>query len=244
MKTAPQKRFIIMNIEKNIFQRVKVNFAKLSEYGFEKSDNLWIYRKTFFNNEFRAVVKVNQEGEFSGNVYETNSDDIYFPLRVESMHDGFVGKIRCEYETILNDIKNNCCHLNYFVFPQANRLSQAIYKKYGNHPVFPWPKYNGHGVFKNSDNNKWYAIVMNIDKSKLDKNLSGEIEVVNVKLDEAEITDLLKQQGFYPAYHMNKKNWITITLDETLSDEAILSLTDKSYRHTLEKKAKRQKWDI
>ena len=51
---------------------------------------------------------------------------------------------------------------------------------------------------------------------------------MNVKLDKDEITELLKTRGFYPAYHMNKKNWITILLDDTISDEVIMCLIEKS----------------
>lgn len=33
----------------------------------------------------------------------------------------------------------------------------------------------------------------------------------------------------FPAYHMNKSNWITIWLDGTLADELIFELIKKSY---------------
>ena len=74
---------------------------------------------------------------------------------------------------------------------------------------------------------------MNLDKSKLDKKSTGEIEIINIKLEPHEIENLLKQDGFYPAYHMNKKNWITVILNNTISDENIMSLIDKSYSYTV-----------
>ena len=73
---------------------------------------------------------------------------------------------------------------------------------------------------------------MNLDLSKLDNN-SGEVEIINVKLDENKIQKLLKQKGFYKAYHMNKKSWITIILDDTLSDKYIMDLIDESYSYTV-----------
>ncbi len=69
---------------------------------------------------------------------------------------------------------------------------------------------------------------MNLDSSKL-SNSSGEVEIINVKLDENKIQKLLKQKGFYKAYHMIKKDWISIILNDTLKDEEILSLLDESY---------------
>ena len=84
-------------------------------------------------------------------------------------------------------------------------------------------------MFRNPCSKKWYGLISNIDKSKIDKKSKGEVEILNIKLDKDEIQDLLKQKGFYPAYHMNKQSWITIILDETLCDKKIMALIEKSH---------------
>ena len=45
--------------------------------------------------------------------------------------------------------------------------------------------------------------------------------------------DTVNHPSIYPAFHMNKKHWISILLDETLSDEDIMSLVDQSYQTTV-----------
>ena len=35
--------------------------------------------------------------------------------------------------------------------------------------------------------------------------------------------------GIYDAYHMNKKSWVSIILNDTVSDELIIKLIDNSY---------------
>ncbi len=72
---------------------------------------------------------------------------------------------------------------------------------------------------------------MNININKIDKG-NKEVEILNVKLDEKEISTLLSQKGFYKAYHMNKKNWLTILLDDTIEDIKIMKLIEKSHRFT------------
>ena len=228
-----------MTIEQDIFKRAKIDFNKLAGYGFVKSELGWIYDKTFMNGDFKAVVRIDYNGNISGNVYETDCDEIYFPLRVESMAVGFAGEVRGEYEKILKDIKAHCCQINYFMFSQANRLAQRCYEKYGDYPCFPWDKFDGFGVFKNPNNNKWYALIMNIDRSKLDDSCSGETEAVNIKSDKEKISTLIKQNGFYPAYHMNKKNWVTVILDDTVDDDLLFELVDESHAFTLDKRAHR-----
>ena len=69
---------------------------------------------------------------------------------------------------------------------------------------------------------------MNVDGMKFE-NKSGEVEVLNIKLDKLKIQDLLNKKGYYPAYHMNKKSWISIILDEYLDDETIIKLVSESY---------------
>ena len=48
-----------------------------------------------------------------------------------------------------------------------------------------------------------------------------------------------RYDGVGPAIHMNKKNWISVSLNETLSDEFIQSLIDSSYNETVGKQAKK-----
>ena len=226
-----------MTLEEKIFKRTIIDFGRLEKFGFIKSDGKWTYSEMFMNGDFKAMVNVSPKGNVSGTVIETATDDEFLPLRVENM-EGFAGEVRAEYQNILEKIKADCCRINYFVSPQANRLTKAIFDVYGDVPVFPWDN-DASGVLKNPDNGKWYALIMCIDRSKLDKKLSGEVEVVNIKLDEAKIPELHRQAGFYPAYHMNKKNWLTITLNDTVPDEFLLELVDESHAFTVGKHKRR-----
>ena len=222
-----------MSMEEKIFKRAIIDFGRLAKFGFIKSEDKWTYAELFMDGDFKAVVNITPQGSVSGTVYEVATEDEFLPLRVENM-EGFAGEVRSEYQKILEKIKAGCCRINYVVHPQSNRLTQAIFETYGDEPVFPWDNDDA-GVFKNPDNGKWYALIMCIDRSKLDKKLSGEVEVVNIKLDEAKIPELHKQNGFYPAYHMNKKNWITMVLDGSVPDDVLLALVDESHSFTLGK---------
>ena len=228
-----------MTIEQKVFQRADIDQDKLAAYGFVKIENQWTFSQTFMNEDFKAVVRVDEQGAVTGDVYDVSSNEIYIPLRVESMSAGFVGQVRAEYAKILENIKAHCCHENYFISPQANRFAQEMYRQYGDKPVFPWDDFSG-GVFKNPDNGKWYAIIMHINIQKIDKTKSGEVEVINLKLAPERIGQLSEQNGFYPAYHMNKKNWITVVLNDTVADELLFALTAESHNFTLGKQVKKQ----
>ena len=217
-----------MNIESEIFKKSKVIINKLVKYGFKKEKDNYVYETLFFNDSFKAIIKVNKDGKVIGGVIDIESNEEYLGLRIEGLS-GFANKVKEEYIKILNDIKEKCFEEKYFIFDQSNRITKYIKDKYNNDPEFLWDKYDGSGVFRNTNSGKWYGIIMNVDISKLDKG-SGEIEVLNVKLDENKIPELIKQKGYYEAYHMNKKYWISIILNDTLSDEDIISLIDESFK--------------
>ena len=217
-----------MNIENEVFKRFSVNYNKLEDYGFKKEKNKYVLEKIFLNNDFKAIITISSKGIVTGKVIEIEINEEYTLLRTEAIGE-FVGKVREAYKELLLDIRNNCFESNFFIFDQTNRINDYIKEKYSNDPEFLWESSPGAGVYRNPSNNKWYGIVMNVNHSKLDSKKTGEVEVINIKLDELEIKDLLKQKGFYKAYHMNKVSWISIILNDTLSDKVICSLIDKSY---------------
>lgn len=222
-----------MNIEYDIFKKYNPDFNKLIEYGFKKNKTEFIYEQLFKSGEFKTVIKISKSGNVSGKVFDVENDSEFLPIKIEIQQGNFIGEVREEYKNILINIRNNCFYQNYFISPQANRITDAIISKYGDNPDFMWEKFSDYGVFKNADNNKWYGIIMNINYSKLGLNNDSPVEIINLKLDKDEIQTLLKKDGFYPAWHMNKKYWITVTLDETIPDDKILNLVEESYSYTI-----------
>ena len=217
----------MINIINDVFKKTKVNYSKLIKYGFKNNINNYIYEKEFLN-DFRAIITVNENNNITGKVIDLQTNDEYTNINMD-INGTFVNQIRDEYKKILTDIKNNCFTRIYFISSQANRITNYIINKYHNYPEFLWKKFDGYGVFRNLNNNKWYAIIMNVDFSKID-NKTGEIEIINIKLKEEKIRELLKENGFYKSYHMNKKDWISMVLNDTIKDEIIEELIDESYK--------------
>ena len=225
-----------MSIEKDIFLKSIPNFDKLLNYGFCKKDDTYFFECLFFNNEFKAVIFILKDGHIKGQIFDCENNEEYLPWRIENQEGSFIGEVRNEYIKILEDIKNKCFEEKLFVSEQGNRISEKIKNAYGHSPVFMWDKYPTFGVFKNPDNNKWYGLIMYIERAKLGEPSNELVEVMNLKADDKTNPELIKKDGIYPAYHMNKKYWISICLDDTLTDSEIMSLIDKSYSYTLKRK--------
>ena len=96
--------------------------------------------------------------------------------------------------------------------------------------------------FRHPDNKKWFALVMRIKKRKLGIDSDEYIDVVNMKCAPEIMDDLWQENGVFPAYHMSKKHWLTLTLDGSCKEETIQFVATISYeltRRKLRKKATR-----
>lgn len=117
-----------------------------------------------------------------------------------------------------------------------NKIFQYAKEKFGTNPEYLWLKFPRYAVLRNLNNSKWYAIVMDVKRQNLGLNGDGYVDILNVKCGHIMIGSLLNSKGYLPAYHMNKSNWITILLDNSIPKDEIFSLIDLSYEMTQKKK--------
>lgn len=103
---------------------------------------------------------------------------------------------------------------------------------FGTSPEYLWEKTPDAGVFRHTENNKWYGLIMNISKSKLGIKEEGNVDILNVKCDPQLLGSLLMKRGYLPAYHMNKKHWLTVLIDGSIPQEEIIMLLTESYELT------------
>ena len=59
--------------------------------------------------------------------------------------------------------------------------------------------------------------------------LEAEQHWANVKCDPDLVGMIIQTYGFLPGYHMNKQHWITILLDDSVSEAKTLDFLDMSY---------------
>ena len=215
-------------LEDEVFKKRKLDNDKLIPYGFIKEDDIYKYSKLIMDDTFRVDITIDSNGNVKGRVYDLDGDYEYTNFRLENVKGDFVNRVKDEYLKVIESIANNCYTKEYFIYKQSNELSNLIKEKYNVIPEFLWESNPNYGIFRNKSSNKWFGVIMNIDRSKLNPNESGEVEVLNVKLDDL-VNTYLKEEGIYPAYHMSKKSWVSITLDNTLSNKEIMSLIEISF---------------
>ena len=70
---------------------------------------------------------------------------------------------------------------------------------------------------------------MVVEKKILGLEEDGNIDILDVKCDPDLFGMIIQTYGFLPGYHMNKQRWITILLDDSVSEAKTLDFLDMSY---------------
>lgn len=205
--------------DKNIFN------SKLAiAYGFSKTGDYYILQSDIDVENFNVIVKIGKDS-FEVNVIELPFNEEYILFNVSDSKGKFVSQIRKKVNELIEDIVN-CCFksLDY-----RKLLLDYVKEKYGTIPEEPWED-NNHATIKTPNTKKWYGIFMYIPYKSLGLERNGKIDVLNVKLNPELIQNLIDKKHFFPAYHMNKKYWITILLDSDTDLNLVKSLIDESFR--------------
>ena len=120
-------------------------------------------------------------------------------------------------------------------------LFSYVKKKYGVEPDYPFSTAPDYPVLRHEDNRKWFAIIMNAPGDKLGLQDTDRVDVINVKMGDPMLADMLIQQpGFFRGYHISRGNWISILLDGTVALEEICRWIDESYTVTASKEKKQK----
>lgn len=131
-------------------------------------------------------------------------------------------------------------------------VCEYVKQKYKAEPEYLWRSYPDYAVFRHADNRKWFGIVMDVPESVLglreaalgpvsSAESGGRVDILNVKVDDPILLEiLLRQKGYFPGWHMNRRNWISIILDGTVALDEICGMIDASFLATAprEKKVK------
>ena len=226
-------------LEALFFQRKRFITAKMEVFGFRKTEAGYEYTSDFMNGEFQATVFVSDTGAVRGKVIDKMNEEEYQPLRAGGMNGAYVNAVRNAYRAVLEQIAEGCCTEVLFVSEQANRIAERIWALYSVKPYFPWSEnqYPRCGTFRHAENDKWFALILHIRWDSLLKNGdTGTTDIINLKTDPMHADESGKSNGIYPGYHMNHQKWISVVLNDTLTDDAIMAMVETSFRLTKGKK--------
>lgn len=211
----------------------KPNIEKLLAFGFFRQDSDYVYSTGIVDEQMKMTVIVSQDGNVKTEVTDTGSNEEYVLHLVAGAEGAFVGQVRTEYEAVINEISDKCFEADVFKSEQAKTIIDYVRNTYGDELEFLWQKFPDNAIWRRKDNQKWYAALLTVSKRKLgfdpEFDTDEMIEIIDLRMLPEDIPTVVDGIKYHPGYHMNKKHWVTICLDGTVTMDEICHRIDESY---------------
>ena len=209
-----------------IFRSAKIKKDSLEATGFATSDGAtYTMSKVVSGGAFKADITLSLETQtLTVHLFDTATGEKYALFDMPSSHGAFVASLREEVQNIIEEIRTKCFETNNL----KDDYIAWIKTQFGAEPDYPWLDTPDYCVFR-CPNEKWFALVMKIKFRQLGLTGDEAVWVVNMKASQDAIPTLIDRKSIFPAWHMNKKHWITVLLTAATDFEKLCELTQKSY---------------
>ena len=210
-----------------IFRSAKIKKDSLTAAGFETSDGtMYTKNTTVSNGAFNANITLSlSEQTLTVHLFDSATGERYALFDMPSSHGAFVASLREEVQQIIDKIRAKCFESKDL----KDDYIAWIKTQFDAEPDFPWPDDAPYSFVLRCPNEKWFALVMRIKYRQLGLTGDEEVWVVNMKASQDEIPNLIDKKSIFPAWHMNKKHWITVLLTAATDFNKLCELTQKSW---------------
>lgn len=205
---------------------------KLKEFGFTVCTNesassgngcKFVLKKEIADGEFYVLIQLT-DVSLTADVFETSTGEQYVLFNVSSAHGAFVGKLRGEVQDVIEEIREEC-FITENIKQRYEDFLHSCFNAFGDNPWAEEP-YDSSTVYR-CPNNKWFALVMKIKFKNLGLESDEPVWAVNLKAEN--VDSIIDKKSIFPAYHMNKKYWITVLLTSVTDFDKLCELTKKSF---------------
>lgn len=212
-----------------LFKNRKLNTGKLLSFGFEEADGGYAYAADIADGQLKMAVTVSKDGRCGTAVTDNSSGDEYVLHLVPGAAGAFVGRVKAEYEALLETIAATCFDVEVFKSEQAKAVIAYVRAAYGDELEYLWQKFPDNAVVRRKDNRKWYAALLTVSGRKLGFDSDEPMEILDLRMKPEELEARVDGKRYFPGYHMNKKHWVTLCLNQTVPDAEIFTRIDESY---------------
>ena len=208
-------------------KRINIEKYRLSDdilinFGFQFEDNILVFKRNILKGAFRMEIRL-VSTDFEIEIYDLDFNEVYSLFSVDSASGEIVTAIREEVKDVLEKI---LC-LESVIYENVLRYVKERYNSTTVKPFKTNPDIKALVTIKN----KWYALFLDVEYSKLQKDslVDSKVKIINLKHLSSEISTVINNRNVFPAYHMNKNHWISVVLDNNIDIEYVKELIELSY---------------
>lgn len=219
----------IRQIMETVLDKYLFDKEKLVQFGFMAKGDSFCYVRRIMQEQFELRIVIAPNGRVEWNVWDVETGEIYQLVKISTACGAYLGKVRMACDEIFQEIAAQCGREQVFKSEQALLIMRYVHDKYGDEFEYLWEKTPDNAVFRRKDNQKWYGAVLTVKRDRIGIEGEGTIEVLDLRGKPEEIQQIVNGEKYFPAYHMNKKNWLTICLDGSVEINEIYLRIDESY---------------
>lgn len=212
-----------------IFKNKKFNADKALQFGFKKNMDYFYLNKEILDGQFLIKLKIKDNNTIFADVIEILTGEPYVLFLVDDAVGEFVGKIRMEYEEFLKEVSNKCFDNNIYKSDTSKSVIKYIKENYNDDLEFLW-KNSSSAIVRCKDNKKWYAVFQVVSKMKIGLDSDEMVELLGLRASADLIPQLVDNKFIFKGFHMNKRNWISICLDGSVTLKKLSKMIDESYK--------------
>jgi predicted DNA-binding protein (MmcQ/YjbR family) len=202
----------------------QIDPKKALAYGFVKSDQTFVYEKDLGSG---LLIRMKADGsQLRADCIDAESKERFVPLYVPGTKGTYVDQVRKAFLSALLLIRNACCIQGGYQLAQTGRIIALVQDHLKISIDHLFAKNPSIGVFHHEDG-RWFAFISPVIRSKVFPGGGDtQTEILVFRTDEKE--NLLKEKGFGRAWHMNQQRWVSLELNDAISDARILSLLENA----------------
>ena len=206
----------------------KIDYDSLLKFGFTYENDNYIYKEKILNNEFEVLITIDNN-IVTTKLVEIDFNDEYMLIDNNDAVGEYVGLVKDTYQIVINKFLDKCTIKEIYKSINSKKIVEYVKNTYNVSLEFLWEKYDDAGIWRNKNNNKWFGLIMTVVGNKIGIESDDKIEILNVTYQKDKINAIIDNVNIFPGYHMNKKSWITIRLDNNFDIKKIVELVDNSY---------------
>ena len=209
----------------------------LKEFGFIERNNRLEYVIDPFMSDFRLTLFV-KDDVLDDELIDLDTGDKFILHHLNTSHGAYIASIKEEIESLKKEIDAKCKKEEILNADAINFLKEYCKNAFGEIFENPFSE-KGFQVVRRSDNKKWYVLLCeSLPKSKLGVETDVRCATINIMADKDEIDSIIDYNTYFPAYHMNKRSWITIPLDIEINRDELIQRINRSRELADKKKRK------
>ena len=207
-------------------QRISLEKSDLEKLGFSLEKEAYCASFPIMGDSFS--LKITIDNELHTQVIDLDLNEPYDLYKLATLKSGFAYMVKMAVEEKIRDLFSKYLdndlplHSNQFQF-----LTSKIEEMFGNEIDSPFHDIEAF-AFRCASNHKWYGLAMPTKAKNLGLNGDSEIPVLLLRAEKGKANLIIDNAVIFPAYHMNKSNWVTIPLDYRMEDDDLLGLLLKS----------------